>query len=69
MCEKGRCRFSQAYTEGSSWEAVQAKDLMYCGGTDVLDSVDPQHSRYAMDFMFGCMTKMSGLFLTQVRTI
>ncbi|KAL7566743.1 hypothetical protein ACA910_017792 [Epithemia clementina (nom. ined.)] len=66
VCEKGRCQFSQAYTEGSSWDAIQVKDRFYCGGSDVLDSVDPTHHQYAIDFMFGCMTKMSGLFLTQL---
>ena len=60
LCEKGRCHFSQAYTEGSSWDAIQVKDRFYCGGSDVLDSVDPFHQKYAIDFMFGCMTKMSG---------
>jgi len=65
-CEKGHCHFSQAYTEGSSWDAIQVKDHFYCGGKDVIDSVDPIHHKYAIDFMFGCMTKMSGLFLTQL---
>lgn len=62
-CEKGRCHFSQAYTEGSSWDAIQVRDKFYCGGFDVLDSVDPTHQKYTIDFMFGCMTKMSGTFV------
>jgi hypothetical protein len=27
----GECAFSQAYAEGSSWNAYQAKDLVFCG--------------------------------------
>ncbi|GKY93887.1 hypothetical protein MPSEU_000355600 [Mayamaea pseudoterrestris] len=66
MCDNGQCRFSQSYTEGSSWEAVQVEDRFYCGGTDVLDSVDPNDSNYAIEFMFGCQTAMTGLFITQL---
>ena len=62
-CETSRCHFSQSYTEGSSWDAIQVKDQFYCGGSDVLDSVDPIHQKYSIDFMFGCMTKMSGTFV------
>jgi hypothetical protein len=65
-CTDGRCLFSQAYTEGSSWEAVQVKDRFYCGGTDVLDSVNPTDQKYAIDFMFGCQVSMTGLFITQL---
>lgn len=66
LCENGQCRFSQSYTEGSSWEAVQVQDRFYCGGSDVLDSVEPGDERYAMDFMFGCQVSMTGLFITQL---
>jgi len=66
MCEESRCFFSQAYTEGSSWDAIQVKDRFYCGGLDVLDAVEPTDQRYAIDFMFGCMTKVDGLFVTQL---
>jgi hypothetical protein len=66
ICEGGQCRFSQSYTEGSSWLAVQVQDSFYCGGNDILDSVNPNDSKYAIDFMFGCQTAMSGLFITQL---
>ncbi len=59
-------KFSQAYTEGSSWEAVQVRDQFYCGGTDVLDSASPSDQKYAIDFMFGCQISMTGLFKTQL---
>ena len=66
VCDDGKCKFTQAYTEGSSWEAVQVKDRFYCGGTDVLDSVNPNDQKYAIDFMFGCQNSMTGLFITQL---
>jgi Xylanase inhibitor N-terminal len=65
-CVDGRCKFSQKYTEGSSWEAVQVQDRFYCGGTDVLTSIEPEHDHYALNFMFGCQTSMEGLFVTQL---
>lgn len=58
LCTQGKCRFRQAYTEGSSWDAVQVEDLLYCGGTDVLDSVNPTDENYQINFMFGCEEKM-----------
>jgi Xylanase inhibitor N-terminal len=66
ICENGRCLFHQAYTEGSSWEAVQVRDRFFCGGTDVLDSANPDDQQYAIDFMFGCQISMTGLFITQL---
>jgi hypothetical protein len=67
LCSNGQCHFSQSYTEGSSWEAVQVTDRFYCGGSDILDSVEPDYQRYAVDdFMFGCQQSMTGLFITQL---
>ena len=66
VCDEGKCKFTQAYTEGSSWEAVQVVDRFYCGGTDVLDSVNPSDQKYAINFMFGCQASMTGLFITQL---
>jgi hypothetical protein len=63
---KGYCRFSQAYTEGSSWEAYQAKDLLYCGGTDILQAASHVDTNYSIPFMFGCLQQESGLFVTQL---
>lgn len=65
-CDGGKCKFNQAYTEGSSWDAVQVKDQFYCGGTDVLDSASPIDRKYAIEFMFGCQASMTGLFVTQL---
>jgi Xylanase inhibitor N-terminal len=67
VCSNGQCVFSQSYTEGSSWEAVQVTDRFYCGGSDILDSVEPDYQKYAIeDFMFGCQQSMTGLFITQL---
>jgi hypothetical protein len=66
VCDNGECKFEQHYTEGSSWEAIQVKDRVYCGGSDILDSVEPGDEKYAIDFMFGCQTSMTGLFVTQL---
>ena len=59
-CHDNRCIFSQSYTEGSSWEAYQVKDKFYCGGSDFLGAVDPNHQKYAIDFMFGCQLSLNG---------
>jgi Xylanase inhibitor N-terminal len=61
-----RCKFKQAYTEGSSWVAYQAKDIVYCGGTDLIDAVDPVDVRYSIPFVFGCLQDNTGLFVTQL---
>ena len=63
---KLRCIFSQSYTEGSAWQAYQCRDRVFCGGTDVLSAADPLDQRFAIDFVFGCQTAESGLFVTQL---
>lgn len=62
-----QCIFKQAYTEGSSWVAYQAKDIVYSGGTDLMDAVDPSDIKYSIPFVFGCLTDNSGLFKTQCK--
>ena len=42
------------------------QDRFYCGGTDILDSVEPSDQKYTIDFMFGCQVSMTGLFITQL---
>ncbi len=62
-----RCSFSQAYTEGSSWTAYQASDLVYCGGgADMIEAVDPLDIQYSLRFVFGCLKTNTGLFVTQL---
>ncbi|CAJ1949947.1 unnamed protein product [Cylindrotheca closterium] len=62
----GHCYFSQAYTEGSSWMGYQAKDLVYCGGRDLLQAASQLDTNYSIPFMFGCLQEESGLFVTQL---
>ena len=62
-----RCSFSQAYTEGSSWSAYQATDIVYCGGgADMIEAVDPLDIQYSVRFVFGCLKTNTGLFVTQL---
>jgi hypothetical protein len=61
-----KCQFSQSYTEGSSWRAHQARDVVYCGGQDVLMAANPMDNEKAIPFMFGCLTSETGLFVTQL---
>jgi len=60
----GRCIFSQSYTEGSSWSAYQVQDRFFCGSSDRPN--DPTDNSFAIDFMFGCQTSETGLFVTQL---
>jgi len=66
VCKNRRCYFSQAYTEGSSWEAYQVEDLVYLGGGDMLAMADHRNTDYAVPFMFGCQISENGLFVTQL---
>jgi hypothetical protein len=66
VCDNGVCNFEQHYTEGSSWDAIQVKDRLYLGGSEILDSIEPGDEKFAIEFMFGCQTSMTGLFVTQL---
>jgi hypothetical protein len=65
-----------SYQEGSSWSAYEAIDTCYVGGyhnTYVVDhggensSIDPsQASAFGFPLQFGCQTKITGLFKTQL---
>lgn len=63
-----QCHFTQSYTEGSSWKAYQARDLVYGGGQDVLHAANPLDHQMAIPFLFGCLTSETGLFVTQLAT-
>ena len=59
VCQGSRCKFSQSYSEGSSWEAFRVTDRMTLGSeTGTL-------SDQWLDFTFGCQVKETGLFRTQ----
>lgn len=63
-CGASSCRFSQSYTEGSSWQAYKVNDVVWIGGerADMLDKLP----KYSVNFSFGCQTSETGLFRTQV---
>lgn len=59
VCAGRSCRFSQSYSEGSSWEAFKVRDRVSVGGErGVLDA-------YLVPFDFGCQVRETGLFRTQ----
>lgn len=65
-CSSGRCEFSQSYTEGSSWKAVQMQDVLWVGDDD--PQTEPAASlgkALATPFTFGCQFSETGLFRTQ----
>ncbi len=70
--ENGKCLFSQAYTEGSSWSAYESMDKVFMGVTQLLDignnnnNNPTSNNHFRGDFMFGCQTQESGLFVTQL---
>jgi hypothetical protein len=81
QCQKGtcslgtECRISMSYQEGSSWSAYEAIDRCYVGGPHKQplvsdkgkDDIDPEHaSAFAFPLDFGCQTKITGLFKTQM---
>jgi hypothetical protein len=74
----GRCAIGMSYQEGSSWSAYEALDTCYVGGLHSLaipttkshgtdDDLDPFHApAFAFPLKFGCQTKLTGLFRTQL---
>jgi hypothetical protein len=75
-CSGGQeCRISMSYQEGSSWTAYEAKDKCYVGGPHNMalsedkgsEDIDPEHAKaFTVDLDFGCQTKITGLFKTQL---
>ncbi|GAB9462719.1 Aspartyl protease [Globisporangium polare] len=59
------CSISQAYMEGSSWDATVVDDIVFLGGDN---SSHNEHVRdqFGTRFMFGCQNKETGLFISQV---
>jgi len=56
-----QCTVSVAYQEGSSWYAYEAQDLVYTGGPHDIAS---DEDNFPMNF--GCQTRLTGLFKTQL---
>jgi Xylanase inhibitor N-terminal len=72
------CHIGMSYQEGSSWSAYEAVDKCFVGGPHVtpakddggVDAMDPMHAAaFSFDMKFGCQTHLTGLFITQVRTM
>lgn len=73
-----RCEIDQYYSEGSSWEAYEVNDTCYAGGfhntallegaaTPTTHGIDPsQAAAFGFPLRFGCQTKVTGLFQTQL---
>lgn len=70
------CRIGMSYQEGSSWSAFEAKDFVYIGGphdhsltkdNGGTEDIDPNHAfAFTFKMVFGCQTKLTGLFKTQL---
>jgi hypothetical protein len=59
------CRTSRHYSEGSSWDAFEAIDLVYTGGShEYVDSKRMEEASFRLHF--GCQDQVTGLFETQV---
>lgn len=80
-CQRGscdsnsECHIGMSYQEGSSWYAFEVTDSCYVGGLhDVAlsgdagrDDLDPFHApAFSFPLTFGCQTKLTGLFKTQL---
>jgi hypothetical protein len=71
-----QCKMSMSYQEGSSWYAFESKDNCYVGGPHNValtednqgtEDIDPDHANhFAFPLTFGCQTKLTGLFKTQL---
>nr|CCA17657.1 conserved hypothetical protein [Albugo laibachii Nc14] len=64
-CRDNLCVIHQRYSEGSMWEAVVMQDLIWVGNVDS-DRAEMIMRRYGIRFKFGCQTRETGLFITQV---
>lgn len=70
------CKIGMSYQEGSSWSAFEAKDFVYIGGphdhsltkdNGGTEDIDPNHAfAFTFKMVFGCQTKLTGLFKTQL---
>jgi len=63
---KDQCTFGQSYAEGSSWHAYESIDKFSVGGNTQEDGNNAIHSVFSIDFMFGCQSSETGLFITQL---
>jgi hypothetical protein len=70
------CKIGMSYQEGSSWSAFEGRDAVYIGGphdhglnsdNGGTSDMDPNHAfAFSFPMTFGCQTKITGLFKTQL---
>lgn len=65
QCKNNQCLIKQSYTEGSLWEAVVVDDLVWLGSFTGHD-MDKLIRHFGFRFPFGCQTRETGLFITQI---
>lgn len=76
-CSSQVCQISMSYQEGSSWFAFEAQDNCYAGGLHASsvpadsglneDDLNPfLASKFTFPLKFGCQTRLTGLFITQL---
>jgi len=63
-CDKKPCEMEASYAEGSSWRAFKVMDKLWVGGAE--ENVIPGANHYAVNFIFGCQTSETGLFIDQL---
>ncbi|CAN0399696.1 unnamed protein product, partial [Ectocarpus fasciculatus] len=61
-----KCVLKERYIEGSSWSAQQVDDLLWVGERTLSDSQKHDDSAFSVDFTFGCIESLTGLFRTQL---
>lgn len=65
--DNSRCHHTQRYTEGSSWTAYEAQDLVFIGTENVEES-QMLHGQLAVPFVFGCQMEETGYVLLRKKT-
>lgn len=73
-CSRDQCQLRQSYAEGSSWSAVEGRDLFLVGfnhpseisvGTQGYDE-SKLDKEFGIHFTFGCQNHLTGLFIKQL---
>eukprot|EP00903_Cladosiphon_okamuranus_P014021 g13038.t1 len=61
-----RCVLYEKYLEGSSWKAHQVEDLLWVGELTLAESKVEGEPAFSVDYVFGCIESLTGLFKTQL---
>lgn len=73
-CSGGQCHLRQSYAEGSSWNAIEGRDMFFVGFNHPSEvSIGPQRydeskldKEFGINFSFGCQNHLTGLFIKQL---